>query len=150
MTEITIRKIEQKDLEFIYKSICNLQNEVFDKNKFEQIFIENISNADYLYLIAENEIEYLGFITFHTQNLLHHLGNVGEIQEFYIIPKQRGKGIGKKLIAKIFEYSENKNLRSIEVTTSKKRIENIEVYENLGFKLSHNKFTIYKQSKTLK
>ena len=46
MTEITIRKIEQKDLEFIYKSICNLQNEVFDKNKFEQIFIENISNAD--------------------------------------------------------------------------------------------------------
>ena len=122
MTEITIRKIEQKDLEFIYKSICNLQNEVFDKNKFEQIFIENISNADYLYLIAENEIEYLGFITFHTQNLLHHLGNVGEIQEFYIIPKQRGKGIGKKLIAKIFEYSENKNLRSIEVTTSKKRI----------------------------
>lgn len=144
MTEITIRKIEQKDLDFIYKSICNLQNEVFDKNKFEQIFIENISNADYLYLIAENEIEYLGFITFHTQNLLHHLGNVGEIQEFYIIPKQRGKGIGKKLIAKIFEYSENKNLRSIEVTTSKKRIENIEVYENLGFKLSHNKFTIYK------
>lgn len=144
MTEITIRKIKQKDLEFIYKSICNLQNEVFDKNKFEQIFIENISNADYLYLIAENEIEYLGFITFHTQNLLHHLGNVGEIQEFYIIPKQRGKGIGKKLIAKIFEYSENKNLRSIEVTTSKKRIENIEVYENLGFKLSHNKFTIYK------
>ena len=144
MTEITIRKIEQKDLEFIYKSISNLQNEVFDKNKFEQIFIENISNADYLYLIAENEIEYLGFITFHTQNLLHHLGNVGEIQEFYIIPKQRGKGIGKKLIAKIFEYSENKNLRSIEVTTSKKRIENIEVYENLGFKLSHNKFTIYK------
>lgn len=144
MTEITIRKIEQKDLEFIYKSICNLQNEVFDKNKFEQIFNENISNADYLYLIAENEIEYLGFITFHTQNLLHHLGNVGEIQEFYIIPKQRGKGIGKKLIAKIFEYSENKNLRSIEVTTSKKRIENIEVYENLGFKLSHNKFTIYK------
>ena len=144
MTEITIRKIEQKDLEFIYKSICNLQNEVFDKNKFEQIFIENISNADYLYLIAENEIEYLGFITFHTQNLLHHLGNVGEIQEFYIISKQRGKGIGKKLIAKIFEYSENKNLRSIEVTTSKKRIENIEVYENLGFKLSHNKFTIYK------
>ena len=144
MTEITIRKIEQKDLEFIYKSICNLQNEVFDKNKFEQIFIENISNADYLYLIAENEIEYLGFITFHTQNLLHHLGNVGEIQEFYIIPKQRGKGIGKKLIAKIFEYSEKKNLRSIEVTTSKKRIENIEVYENLGFKLSHNKFTIYK------
>lgn len=144
MTEITIRKIEQKDLEFIYKSICDLQNEIFDKNKFEQIFIENISNSDYLYLIAENDIEYLGFITFHTQNLLHHSGNVGEIQEFYIIPKQRGKGIGKKLIAEIFEYSENKNLRSIEVTTSKKRIENIEVYENLGFKLSHNKFTIYK------
>ena len=41
MTEITIRKIEQKDLEFIYKSICNLQNEVFDKNKFDAVMAVN-------------------------------------------------------------------------------------------------------------
>ena len=40
MTEITIRKIEQKDLEFIYKSICNLQNEVFgaDLNPVDDSF----------------------------------------------------------------------------------------------------------------
>ncbi len=139
-----IRKMELKDFEFIYKSICNLQNEILDVDIFERIFILNISNPNFLYLIAENETQYLGFITFHSQNLLHHAGIVGEIQEFYIMPEKRGKGVGRKLVERIFEYAESNKLRSIEVTTSKKRVENISIYENLGFKLTHNKFTIYK------
>jgi (aminoalkyl)phosphonate N-acetyltransferase len=41
-------------------------------------------------------------------------------------------------------YATQNNLKSIEVTSSRKRLENIEIYENLGFQLSHNKFTIYR------
>ncbi|MEY4538680.1 MAG: hypothetical protein RLZZ306_437, partial [Bacteroidota bacterium] len=33
-------------------------------------------------------------------------------------------------------------LKSIEVTTNQLRIENVNIYKRLGFKLSHNKFTI--------
>jgi PhnO protein len=86
----------------------------------------------------------MGFITFHTQYLLHHIGLVGEIQEFYVTQNFRNKGIGRKLIDEIMEIADQNNLKSIEVTTNKKRIENIAIYENLGFNLSHNKFTIYK------
>ncbi|RZJ48580.1 MAG: GNAT family N-acetyltransferase, partial [Flavobacterium sp.] len=53
-----------------------------------------------------------------------------------------GKGVGRKLIDEIIKYSEQNNLKSIEVTTNKKRVENVLIYENLGFTLSHNKFTI--------
>lgn len=141
---IKIRKIENQDLNFVYKAICELENEVLDFKTFEKIFNENISNPKNLYLIAENENEGLGFISFHTQNLLHHCGLVGEIQEFFIHQKYRGQGVGRLLINEIKNFADQNDLKSIEVTTSKKRIENVAIYENLGFALSHNKFTIYK------
>ncbi|UWY28982.1 GNAT family N-acetyltransferase [Flavobacterium sp. TR2] len=141
---INIRKIESKDLDFVYKSICELENEVLDFKVFEVIFNENISNPRNLYLIAENETDRLGFISFHTQNLLHHCGLVGEIQEFFICQKYRGQGVGRLLVNEILDFAEQNTLKSIEVTTNKKRVENVAIYENLGFTLSHNKFTIYK------
>ena len=144
MLHINIRKVEKQDLDFVYKAICELENEVLDFEVFERIFNENISNSKNLYLIAENESEGLGFISFHTQNLLHHCGLVGEIQEFFIHQKYRGKGVGRLLINEIKNFAEQHNLKSIEVTTNKRRVENVAIYENLGFNLSHNKFTIYK------
>ena len=143
MLHINIRKVEKQDLDFVYKAICELENEILDFEVFEAIFNENISNPKNLYLIAENESEGLGFISFHTQNLLHHCGLVGEIQEFFIHQKQRGKGVGRLLINEIKSFAEQHNLKSIEVTTNKRRVENVAIYENLGFNLSHNKFTIY-------
>ncbi|MCP2028092.1 PhnO protein [Flavobacterium sp. HSC-32F16] len=142
--KIKIRKIQNEDLDFVYKAICELENEVLDFKVFEMIFNENISNPKNLYLIAENENENegLGFISFHTQNLLHHCGLVGEIQEFFIHQKYRGQGVGRVLINEILNFAEEHNLKSIEVTTNKKRVENVAIYENLGFSLSHNKFTI--------
>lgn len=138
-----IRKAENQDLDFVYKAICELENEVLDFEVFEMIFNENISSPKNLYIIAENETEGLGFISFHTQNLLHHCGLVGEIQEFFIHQKYRGQGVGKLLINEILSFAEKNALKSIEVTTNKKRVENVAIYENLGFTLSHNKFTIY-------
>jgi PhnO protein len=69
---VQIRKIKKQDLDFIYKSICELENEILNFEVFKTIFNENISNPKNLYLIAENETEGFGFISFHTQNLLHH------------------------------------------------------------------------------
>ena len=143
-SKVEIRKIQKQDLDFVYKAICELENEVLDFEVFEDIFNENISNPKNVYLIAENEIEGLGFISFHTQNLLHHCGLVGEIQEFFIHEKYRGQGVGRLLINEIKDFAEANNLKSIEVTTNKKRVENVAKYESLGFTLSHNKFTIYK------
>ncbi|QOG03423.1 GNAT family N-acetyltransferase [Flavobacterium sp. MDT1-60] len=142
--KVGIRKVNQQDLDFIYKSICELENEELHFELFRAIFNENMGNTNNLYLIAESENEGVGFISFHTQNLLHHCGRVGEIQEFFINEKHRGKGIGRQLIKKIMQYAEEYKLKSIEVTTNRRRVENVLIYENLGFTLSHNKFTIYK------
>lgn len=143
-SKVKIRKVKQEDLDFVYKAICELENEVLDVEVFEKIFNENISNPNNLYLIAENESEGAGFISFHTQNLLHHCGLVGEIQEFFIHQNYRGQGMGRLLINEIKDFADQNNFKSIEVTTNKRRVENVLIYENFGFNLSHNKFTIYK------
>jgi PhnO protein len=140
----TIRKIEKNDSHFIYDCLCQLKNEKLDFKIIESILEENTRNPNYHYLIAENEQYKFGFISFHIQNLLHHSGLVGEIQEFFIVEQFRGKGIGKQLVDEIFKISEQLNLKSIEVTTNKKKTDNILVYQSLGFNLSHNKFTIYR------
>jgi (aminoalkyl)phosphonate N-acetyltransferase len=139
---IIIRKTESKDLDSIYGFICDLENEVFDFQLFKCIFEENSENPNYKYFVAESDEKIIGFISFHTQKLLHHCGVVGEIQELYIDPNFRNQGIGKLLIQKVKTYAKANNLTSIEVTSNKLRTENIQVYEHLGFRLTHNKFTI--------
>jgi PhnO protein len=141
---VNIRKIERDDFEFVYHSLCDLENQIMDFSTIEGILKENTSNPDYLYLVAEVQSKRVGFITFHTQKLMHHAGGVGEIQEFYITPNNRGMGIGKQLVQFVLEFAERKELKSIEVTTNKRREENVDIYQNLGFNLTHNKFTIYK------
>ena len=140
--EINIRNAELEDLDTIFNFICELEDEVFDYQIFTSIFEENLQNTNYVYYVAEIENQVVGFISFHTQKLLHHCGIVGEIQEFYVAQNFRGKHIGKYLIDTIKEYAKTYQLKSIEVTTNQLRIENVNIYNRLGFKLSHNKFTI--------
>lgn len=140
-----IRKAEPKDLGSVYKFLCELENEELEYEVFKQIFTENLNNPNYVYSVIEHEGTTAGFISFHTQNLLHHCGIVGEIQEFYIDYFYRNRGFGELLMDEVKKYAEINKLKSIEITSNNKRIENVKVYKSLGFDLTHNKFTIYKK-----
>lgn len=139
---IKVRKAAEEDLDFVYRSICELEDEILDFEVFKAIFLENITNPHINYFLAEKENKRVGFISFHTQKLLHHCGLVGEIQEFFINKNYRNQGIGRELIQTILQFAREQKLKSIEVTTNRRRVENVQIYENLGFTLTHNKFTI--------
>jgi len=139
---ITIRKATPDDVQEVYRLICALENDKFDYNAFMRIFEGNLNNPGCFYRVAEIDNKIIGFISLHIQQLLHHCGAVGEIQEFYIDHDYRGKGIGKSLMNEAKKYAETKDVKSLEVTSNKKRTENVQVYEHLGFQLTHNKFTI--------
>ena len=139
---MNIRNAKSDDLDTIFDFICELENEVFDYQIFKDIFEENLQNLNYVYYVAEIENQVVGFISFHTQKLLHHCDIVGEIQELYVVPNFRNQQIGRFLVNKVKDYAKTHKLKSIEVTSNKLRTENVYIYEHLGFKLSHNKFTI--------
>jgi (aminoalkyl)phosphonate N-acetyltransferase len=139
---MNIRSTELMDLDIVFDFICELENEVFNYQIFKGIFEENLQNPNYVYYVAEMDNQVVGFISFHTQKLLHHCGNVGEIQELFIAQNYRNQQIGRFLVIKVKDYAKTHKLKSIEVTSNKIRTENVYFYEHLGFRLSHNKFTI--------
>jgi PhnO protein len=140
--KISITQAQPNDAEVIYKFICELENQTFDIASFLEIYNKNISNPENAYYIAFSDNSPAGFISFHTQYLLHHCGKVGEIQEFFVDPLYRNRGIGKLLLQEVLLYSKIKEIKFIEVTSNKLREENVIVYKNLGFQLTHNKFTM--------
>ena len=89
MDQLTIRKARNSDFEPVYQFVCALEEQVFDKVKQEKIFKENIENPNNIYLIATLGQESVGFLSCHAQNLMHHGGLVGEIQEMYVVPEHR-------------------------------------------------------------
>ncbi len=136
-----IRKAGPDDLEAVYQMICALKDEVLDREAFNRVYLNNIKHPDCCYSMATIEDKPVGFISLHIQQLLHHNGAVGEVQELYIKPEHRAKGIGKLLMNAVIAYAKTKQVKSLEVASNKKRTENVAVYEKLGFTLSHNKFT---------
>lgn len=138
---IHIRKAILDDRDHVYRFMCELEDELLDEKSFRQVYEDNLSNEHCFYWVAEAGDEIIGFISLHIQQLLHHCGAVGEIQEFYIDRDFRGRGIGRLLMNKVEQCAGARSVKSLEVTSNQKRAENVKVYERLGFKLTHNKFT---------
>lgn len=83
----------------------------------------------------------IGYIAAQGQLLLHHLGMVYEIQEMFVHPEFRGKGIGHQLMAALETHLRNRECRSFEVTTNEKRAATQHFYAACGFNKTHVKFT---------
>ena len=140
--KVVIKKMEEKDMLIVYKQICELEEISFDINLFQSIFIHNINDSAKLYYLAENELGLcLGFISCHIQKLLHHCGEVAEIQELFVKSSYRSKGIGALLVSHIESILKEIGCNNIEVTAQSKRLKTHSFYLNCGFHASHLKFT---------
>ena len=142
----TTRKSEENDAMQIYKFICTLEEVDFDFVVFRNIYLNNLANSEYIYLIAETENEVIGFISCHTQNLLHHCGRVAEIQELYVSKNFRNIGIGSVLVSEVEKKAIEAGCISLEVTAQNKRMQTHEFYTQVGFDSSHKKFVKKLQS----
>ena len=78
-----LRMASKDDMNEVYRLICELEDCNLDKQQFEYVYVENLEDNDVDYVIAmeENSEKIIGFISVHTQKLLHHAGKIAEIQE---------------------------------------------------------------------
>jgi PhnO protein len=138
-----IRTVTETDFEAVYHFINALEDFVFPKASQQAIFLENLSNPKHIFLLAViNQIP-VGFISCHVQNLIHHGGLVGEIQEMFVLEQYRSKQIGKQLLDELKKIAKEKNVLQLEVTSSFKREKAHAFYEREGFPNTHKKF-VYK------
>lgn len=140
-TEIFIRKAHLNDLPEIYEMMCILDEKNLDFDNFQAVFSTNLSENKIIYLVAHKDIEAIGFIGVHINALLHHSGNVAEIQELFIKQGFRSVGLGKKLIEEVEYQCRLNGIREIEVTSNKKNSLAHRFYRNQEYGESHFKFT---------
>ncbi len=139
--QYTIRPAGPKDFNPIYLFICQLEETHFDLRTFEFIYEQNTADKRHHYLVAESaNAEKMGFVSCHTQFLLHHCGKVAEIQELFIADHCRSLGIGLQLLKAVEKELINDQCVSFEVTAQNKRAGTHLFYEKSGFTCTHKKF----------
>lgn len=140
--ELNIRQVKEADFDSIYQFVNELEKTVFEINEQKKAFELNIKNNDFVYLIAELNNEPIGFVSCHSQNLLHHAGQkIAEIQEMYVNPEDRKIGVGKKLIDELKCVARQNGIVQLEVTSNKKRTKTHQFYKREQFINTHEKFT---------
>ena len=140
--EIQIRPAADEDEQTIFAFICDLEEITFDFELFRQYYRQNIAEKNNVYLVAiDSNGRIAGYLSCHGQLLLHHLGMVYEIQEMFVDPEFRGKGIGHQLMEALETHLRDRECRSLEVTTNAKRTLTQEFYTACGFQKTHVKFT---------
>ncbi len=137
-----IKLASEQDLEFVYKCICDLENSILNQEVFSKIFTRNLQNTEFAYFIAYYENLKVGFMSIHSQYLLHHVGKVAEIQELFVVEKYRNKNIGAELLKTSIEYCKNNNCVQMEVASNKTRLQAHNFYKKNGFSESHFKFVV--------
>ncbi|CAM4165248.1 GNAT family N-acetyltransferase [Cytophagaceae bacterium 50C-KIRBA] len=139
-----IRPALLEDEKAVLELVNELENRDSDPQIFAQIWREYLAHTHTYVWVTENpKNQIVGFLSVIGQNLLHHEGMVYEIQELMVTASCQGKGLGRKLIEALKNELKEKDVKSIEVTSNKRRKEAHAFYEAMGFTNSHEKFTIY-------
>jgi (aminoalkyl)phosphonate N-acetyltransferase len=143
LTPVSIRFAAPDDFKIVYHFINLLEYGILDEATQRRVFNENVDDPNVIYLLAFSDGKALGFLSLHIQNLLHHGGKIGEIQELYVDEHARGLGIGKQLTDKIKTIATERNVIQVEVTSRLARQDAHRFYEREGFAFTHKKF-LYK------
>jgi PhnO protein len=139
--ETLMRGAHEADLPDIYRMLCQLEEHELDFDVFRQKFLDNLQNPGIHYIVATQADKAVGFISLHVQQLLHHDGGVGEIQELIVDPNIRSQGIGRQLVDQVRQVAIDNNCESLEVTTNVRRERTKMFYEKNGLTPSHVKLT---------
>lgn len=137
-----IRKTVLTDADCIYALICSMEQKVLNKRKFENIFIEQLANADNCFLVYEDNKEILGILHMRIEYQLHHCAKIAEVMELSVKEGFCSKGIGSELFLSACIIAKDNNCLQIEVCCNRLRERAHKFYQNQGMKKYHYKFSM--------
>jgi GNAT superfamily N-acetyltransferase len=119
----TVRKAVIGDAETVSKLTKELFAElghippITDSNQSAALCKDFLENDEYVVLLSTDSKGLVaGILTLSEGISIYAGGRFGVIREFYVVPDMRSKGIGKALLGKAKEFSNNKGWKRIEVT----------------------------------
>lgn len=108
MSEITIRKLAESDLEngFLETLDSLRRASNLEKNKAREILQKIAQNPDHVIFVALEGSRVVGATTLLIeQKFIHGGGKVGHIEDVVVSKNLQGKGIGEKIIRFVLDYA---------------------------------------------
>jgi GrpB-like predicted nucleotidyltransferase (UPF0157 family)/GNAT superfamily N-acetyltransferase len=90
--------------------------------------------------LAESVGRPVGLASFHCIPLIHEDGWLGRITSLVVAESQRGRGLGRRLVAAAEEFAWASGCQRVEVTSGDHRPEAHRFYEHLGYQLDCRRF----------
>ena len=137
---VEVRAVRPEEEEMIYELIVELEKTEPDREAFHRVFRRNLEQDGIFYGAAVEDGRIVGFISLHIQELLHHAGRIGEIQELIVTGQVQGRGAGRRLVEWADVTAGEQGCFQIEVCCNLARPESHLFYERVGMKKSHFKF----------
>ena len=138
---VTIREARPDDVNRLHELVEELEGHKIDVLDFCETFEHNMNDPDIYYYIADDGGYPVGFVSLHVSRLLHHAGNIGEVQELVVTEGVRGTGIGARLFQKAKQTAKERGCGQLEVCCNRRREKAHGFYEAQGQTRSHFKFT---------
>ena len=116
----------QSQISELYKQL----NAVIVQRPLHQILQED---NHVIVAVCKEEKNILGIALLATYKVIS--GHRGMVEDVVVDQRHRGKGIGRKLMKKLLEEAENRNLDEVLLFTGHHRTAAINLYKSLGFTL---------------
>jgi len=108
-----------------------------DTERRVDILKYSLGNPDYELFVAETEGRIAGFIDQWFMQDFVHGGKLGYIQNFYVTPQHRGKGVGSRLLQETIRRAKMKGVTEVHVSTEFGNEPAIDIYKKHGFVKEH-------------
>lgn len=104
-------------------------------DEYEQLgFLQSLDDDKQIALVAADEDEVCGYLLAEHRHLPYLVkGNIVHISNLGVKKEKRGQGIGKKLMAEIFEMCQAWDIDAIRVDVFNKNVGAYNFYEQYGF-----------------
>lgn len=138
MVDITIRELEEKDLDNGFlESMDSLKlASNLDKGKAKKIFEKIDSNSNHYVYVAILDGRVVGSTTMIIEpKFIHDGGNVAHIEDVVVSEECQGKGIGELLMKSLLDLAKDSNCYKTILDCSD---EIKPFYEKIGFKKTSN------------
>lgn len=137
--EINIRALQKEEIEVFKKMNLQFYQEIdFDYNaeEYNDIVSNFLTKGEIIVAVVSNKI--IGFVTYIVTNAIYAKGNLGVINELYIVPDFRSKKVGKKLIDYVFLIAKKEGWKRIELDTPRPDVSEkaLNFYLNEGYVIS--------------
>ncbi len=128
-----IREAKPED----YHQIMVLYNDFVEEDRYSKhdsdSFYKVIKNPNNLIYIAESKGVLIGFATLSLRNVVRYPKPIAELDELYVNPKYREKGIGRKLVEKVEQKAKQLDCYVIYIESHNDRKTAHKFYQSQGY-----------------